>query len=290
MTQGLKDRVVVVTGANSGIGLETAPGLAGRGAHVVMVSRDRQKGERAAEDVRRGTGNPRVDLLLADLSSQAEVRRLADDVLERYPRVHVLLHNAGVILPERRLSPDGIEMNLAVNHLAPFLLTALLQDRLIESRPARVVNVGSDSQQRAKLDLDDLHSRHRYSMFGAYGRSKLLQTICTYELARRLSGRGVTANILHPGAVRTGLGDELSGVLSGVWWVMSRFLLSPEQGAQNSIYVAAAPELEGVTGQYFVKRRPAKSNPLSYDEALAGQVWELSAQLVGLQPRRPVGA
>lgn len=286
---GVNGHTIVVTGANSGVGLETARRLARLGAQVVMVSRNRQKGEQALDDVRRSTGNHQVDLLLADLSSQAEVRRLAAQLLDRYPRVHVLVHNAGVILPDRRLSPDGIEMNLAVNHLAPFLLTHLLQDRLVEGGPARIINVCSDSQQRAKLDLHDLQAQKHYSMFGAYGTSKLLQTMCTYELARRLSGSGVTANCLHPGAVRTGLGDELHGMLAGVWWVMSRFLMSPEQGAQNSIYVATAPELAHVSGQYFVKQRAAKSNPLSYDQGLTRQVWDLSAKLCGIDSTEPVG-
>ncbi len=282
MNPDLEGKTIIVTGANAGIGLETCRALAGMNAQIVMVGRNPSKLESAAKDVRRTTGNDRVDTLVADLSSQTQVRRLAHDLKRSHPKIDVLLHNAGVFSHEYHLTEDGIETAWAVNVLAPFLLTQLLHDQLLLSAPVRVVIVSSSSQQNAKLDLERTGPPARFNMMENYGHSKLAATMLTYELARRFVETAVTVNCVHPGSVRTDIGDEMKGLLGAAWWLMSRFLLSPQQGAVTSIYAASSSELEGVTGQYLVKTKPARSNPISYDQKLAEQVWMRCTQMTGL--------
>ena len=280
----MKDRVCMITGANSGIGRATALGLAEMGASVVMVCRNRERGEEALAEVKAATGNPTVDLLLADLSAQAEVRRLAQNLKTRYSHLHVLINNAGIALSKRALTVDGFETVFAVNYLAPFLLTNLLLDVLQASAPARVVNVAGDYHRRATINFDDLMSEEDYDGMRANNQSKLALVLFTYELARRLDGSGVTANCLHPGAVATGapLKDpDLSTFGRFMYKLVKPFFLSPEKGAETSIYLASSPEVEGVTGKYFIKKRAVASSPESYDEALARRLWEASAQLTG---------
>ncbi|MFB0537455.1 MAG: SDR family oxidoreductase [Anaerolineae bacterium] len=280
----MKDQICMITGANSGIGKATALGLARRGATVVIVCRNRDRGEAALAEIKSATGNPNVDLLLADLSSQAEVRRLAEEFKSRYSHLHVLINNAGVALSKRSVTVDGIETVFAVNYLAPFLLTNLLLDVLKASAPARVVNVAGDYHRKATINFDDLMSEKDYNGMRANNQAKLALILFTYELARRLDGTGVTANCLHPGAVATGgpLKDpDLSSFARMMYALVKPFFLSPEKGAETSIYLASSPEVEGITGKYFVKKRAVASSPESYDLDIARRLWEISAQLTG---------
>jgi len=278
----LAGKVCLVTGATSGIGKVTALELARRGAVVVLVGRSEARSQATVSQIRQQTANPSVDFLLADLSSQQEIRRLVREFESRYSRLDVLVNNAGAIMLSRRESVDGIEMTFALNHLAYFLLTNLLLDRLKSSAPARIVNVASNSHERAKLDFDDLQNRKRYWGFRAYAWSKLENILFSYELARRMEGTGVTVNALHPGLVGTNFLAN-NGALG-------RFLkmrvaikgISPERGARTTIYLAASPEVETVSGRYFFKQREVPSSSASYDEDAALRLWQLSAELTGL--------
>jgi NAD(P)-dependent dehydrogenase (short-subunit alcohol dehydrogenase family) len=278
----LDGRTCLVTGATSGIGLETARGLAELGARVVLVGRDPARGEQARQDVARRSGNERVELLLADLSSLAGVRGLAEAFLAKHDALHVLVNNAGTVELSRRTTVDGFERTFAVNHLAYFLLTNLLLPRLIASAPARIVNVASEAHRFGRLDLADLQSERSYSAMRVYGTSKLLNILFTVELAERLAGTGVTANCLHPGAVSTRLGTQNGLLARALTTLLRPFFLSPAQGAANSLFVAAAPELDGVSGSYFVKQRAVPPSRRSRRRGLARRVWARSHQLAGL--------
>lgn len=275
----------MVTGANSGIGKATALALATMGATVVMVCRDRAKGEEAQQEIKAQSKNNNIDLLLADFSSLASVRQLAQKFKQHYQHLHVLINNAGAAFLQRQETEDGFERTFAVNYLAPFLLTNLLLDTIIASAPARIINVSSDAQTNS-LNLDDLQFEQGYSptnVMRVYGRSKTALTLFTYELARRLKGTGVTANVLHPGFVRTNIGrsghnplfQRLAGLVSAIG-------VSPEEGAKTSIYLASSPDVAAITGKYFVKSIPKLSPPITYDESLQRRLWEISTQLVQL--------
>jgi NAD(P)-dependent dehydrogenase (short-subunit alcohol dehydrogenase family) len=249
----MEGKVCLVTGANSGIGKQTALGLARMGATVVMVCRDKQRGEEARAEIKNGSGNDSLDLLLADLSSQAQIRKLAKEFKDRYQRLDVLINNAGIGLAERAKSADGIEMFFAVNHIAPFLLTHLLLERLKASVPSRIVNVSSFMHAWVKgLNLDELPSREKFLGVPAYAHSKLALLMFSYELARRLAGTGVTVNALNPGFVKTNVGHQVRGALRIVRWLIFNLLgaIPPEEGARTSIYLASSLEVEGVTGKY----------------------------------------
>jgi NAD(P)-dependent dehydrogenase (short-subunit alcohol dehydrogenase family) len=276
-------KVYMVTGATSGLGLATARQLAALGATVIVVGRDAAKCAAVSASISSGSAAGAVDWLVADFADQDAVRRLAVEANERYPRLDVLVNNAGATYAKRRMTPEGAELTLAVNHLAPFLLTTLLLDRLRESAPARIVNVSSVAHESARFDFDDPAMERGYRPFAAYGRSKLANLWFTHELARRIEGSGVTVNAVHPGLVRTALGDH-SGPLRRAGWrllhVAYRHLsLSPEEGAVAITHLATAPELEDVTGRYFVGRRPAESSPPSRDPAAAARLWALSEEL-----------
>jgi retinol dehydrogenase-14 len=279
----LAGRTCLVTGASSGIGEETALGLARLGARVILVGRNRERGERALARVRAESGNAAVELRLADLASLSEVRRLAGEVLETCPRLHLLVNNAGVVNLRRSTSVDGFETMFAVNHLACFLLTNLLLERLIASAPARVVNVASEAHRFGTLEIDDLQSERSYGAMRSYGRSKCANILFTYELAKRLEGTGVTAHCVHPGAVATRLGHN-NGVLGRlVTGLLRPFFRSPARGAGPSLHAATAEELEGVTGRYFSSRGEIRSAASTYDPTLAKQLWERSTALTGLR-------
>ena len=280
----MQGKICIVTGANSGIGKATALGLAQMGATIVMVCRNQVKGEEAQNEVKEKSGNDAVDLMLADLSSQESIRQLAENFQQHYQQLHMLINNAGVANLTRRETVDGLEMTFAVNYLAPFLLTNLLLDKLKASAPARIVNVSSESHQSGYIKMDDLELEKGYRLMRAYGQSKLALVLFTYELARRLQGTGVTANCLHPGFVATNIGQNGVGSVgrSIVKLIFSSLGISPEEGAKTSIYLVSSPEIEGVTGKYFVKSIPVRSAPISYDETLQRQLWEESAKLVNL--------
>jgi retinol dehydrogenase 14 len=280
------EKVCLITGATSGIGKATATGLASMGASVVMVGRDRSRSQAALAEIKEGSPNGSVDLMLADLSSQQEIRRLADEFKEAYPRLDVLINNAGVIRGRRVTTADGLETTFAVNHLAHFLLTNLLLDVLEASAPSRIINVTSGEQRNGTIDFDDLQGKKQYKTAKAYSQSKLANVLFTYELARRLEGTGVSANCLHPGAgVRTNLGSGVSGVFGFTVRALTPLMKSPEKGAETSIYLASSPEVEGVSGGYFVKKAEARSSDASHDERLARRLWEASADLTNLPAR-----
>ena len=285
-TPSMAGKTVLITGGSSGIGKATAIGLAALGARVAITGRDLGRVEAAAVDIRAATGNPAVDAFGADLSSQAEVRRLAADVLDAYPRLDVLVNNVGGSWATRHVTADGLEHTFALNHLAAFLLTSLLLDRLKASAPARVVTVSSNAQSLGKIDFEDLQGERNYSEQKAYPQSKLASVMFTYELARRLEGTGVTATVLHPGVVSTRFGSEDPSLIFKVVVPFYRpFMKTPQQGAATSIYLASSPKVEGVTGTYFANGRPQRSNKASYEGAATTRLWEVSAGLVGITAR-----
>jgi NAD(P)-dependent dehydrogenase (short-subunit alcohol dehydrogenase family) len=275
-------KTAVVTGANAGIGLWTALGLAKAGAHVIMVARDPHRGEDARGLVAKAS-NRRPDLIIADFASLKTVRDAAQRILDRNPEIHVLVNNAGLFSPRRELTADGYEMTIAVNHLAPFLLTNALLPGLEKAgeprRHARIVNVASNAARNASIDLGDLMLSRRYSMMAAYSQSKLANILFTKELARRLPPRPISANSLHPGVVATNIGAK-GGVFGAAWNLMKPAFLSQERGAWNSLYVATSPAIEGVNGAYFVKQRQAAPNALAEDAAIAARLWAESQRLV----------
>jgi len=273
-------KIVLITGATGGIGLESAVGLARKGATVVMVGRDRAKGEAALAEVKRRSGNDKVELLLADLSSLAAVRKLAADFLAKHDKLHVLLNNAGALHASRKLSPDGLELTFAVNHVAYFLLTELLLPTLKASAPSRIVSVASDAHKGMSLEFDDLQAEKRYTSFVVYGRSKLANVLWTYELARRLEGTGVTANCLHPGVVATGFGKNDTGLFALGARLIAPFLISPEKGARTSVWAASDPSLVNVSGKYFKKQKAIPSSRQSNDPATQKKLWEVTEAIV----------
>ncbi len=278
----MKGKSCIVTGGNSGIGKETALGLARLGATVIIVSRDRSKGEAALPDIKRKSGNQNVDLMLADLSSMQSVRQLAQEFLAKYQKLHVLVNNAGIFLPKRVVTADGLEATFTTNHLGHFLLTNLLLDLLKASAPSRIINITSDAHKGAEIDFDDLMGEKKFSGFKAYGQSKLANVLFTYELARRLEGTGVTVNCLHPGVVRTGFGKDAGGLFAFGLRVIGPFMMSPEKAAGAAVYLASSPELESVTGKHFVKGKEEESSKESYDQAAAERLWQVSAELTKL--------
>lgn len=277
MAAEMTGRVCVVTGANRGIGRATAEGLARLGATVILVCRNKENGETVSRDI--GAKYSLIpDVVTADLSSQASIRRAAAELQGRYPRLHVLINNAGVIPRRREVTVDGLEMQLAVNHLAYFLLTTLLLPQLKAGAPSRIINVSSGAHTHAGMDFDDLQAEQGYDPKQVYSRSKLANILFTYELARRLRGTGITANCLNPGVVATGMLADYMGVAPGAG-TASTFGAKPEEGAETSIYLASSAEVERVTGKYFERKQARRSSRESYDEAPARRLWELSERM-----------
>jgi retinol dehydrogenase 14 len=284
----MASKTVLITGGTGGIGKATAVGLARLGARVAITGRDSARAEAAVADIRAASENPAIDAYTADLSDQAQVRRLAAEVLDAYPRLDVLVNNVGGFWNTRHVTADGLEHTFAVNHLAPFLLTHLLLDRLIASAPARIVTVSSGAQTMGRIDFDDLQGERSYSGQRAYNQSKLANVMFTYELARRLEGTGVAATVLHPGVVRTAFGTEDPARWQRVFLPLVRpFLKTPDEGAQTSVYLASSPEVDGVTGRYFANRKPETSSKGSYDTAAQARLWQISADLAGLTTAHP---
>jgi NAD(P)-dependent dehydrogenase (short-subunit alcohol dehydrogenase family) len=280
----MQGKVCLVTGSSAGIGKVTALELAKMGATVVMVCRNRAKGEAVQAEIKVASGNPNVDLLVADLSELTEVRRVASEFKQRYTQLHVLINNAGGINSEHQVTHDGLEKTFATNYLAPFLLTDLLLDVLKASAPARIVNVSSVAHTQGRIDFADLQGERRYSFPKAYGQSKLAQLYYTYELADQLKDTGVTVNALHPGAVASNFNDGMKGpahILGAVIYAIIG--ITPEKGAQTTLYVATSPEVEGVSGKYFSQSKKGKETPtsrLSYDVNIRRRLWEVSEELI----------
>lgn len=279
----MQSKVCLITGATSGIGQVTAQELAKRGATVVLVGRNHRKTETTVDEIKSRTGNQDVEYLLADLSSQDEIRNLAIEFKTRHDRLDVLINNAGAIFSEYGETVDSIERTFAVNHLNYFLLTNLLLDTLEASAPSRIVNVASGAHQGAELDFDDLGTKQNYGFMKAYGKSKLANVMFTYELARRLESTGVTANALHPGAVATNFGSN-----NAVWYarpvlaIFRLFAITPEKGAETSVYLASSSEVESMTGKYFANKKPVASSKASYDRGAARRLWQVSEELTSL--------
>jgi NAD(P)-dependent dehydrogenase (short-subunit alcohol dehydrogenase family) len=269
-----------VTGANRGIGRATAEGLAELGASLILVCRRVEDGREVSREIA-AKGLPPPEVIGADLSSQAEIRRAASEIQSRFSRLHVLINNAGIIPRRREATADGLEMQFAVNHLSYFLLTNLLLPQLRAGSPSRIVNVSSGAHTHATLDFDDLQSERAYEPQDVYSRTKLANILFTYELARRLAGSGVTANSLTPGVVATRMLADYMGVPRRGEGNRT-FGASPKKGAETSIYLAAAPEIAGITGKYFERKKPVPSSRASYDEAVARRLWDVSERLTGL--------
>jgi retinol dehydrogenase-12 len=276
----MNNKTILITGASAGIGLQSAIGLAKMGAKIVMVGRDEGRTSHAAELVKSQTGNQSVSYLLADLSSLQEVRRVAQEFRDKYEALDVLLNNAGAIFLTRKVSVDGYEMSLALNHLNYFLLTDLLLDMLKSASSGRVVNVSSRAHYRGHVDFDDLQSQHGYNGMKAYSMSKLMNVLFTYELSRRLQGTNVTANCLHPGFVASNFaGNNGWFVRFGMKFMAGR--ISVEEGSKCSIYLASSPEVEDVTGKYFnYDLKETRSSDESYDQSVASRLWDVSKKLV----------
>jgi retinol dehydrogenase 14 len=280
---GMGGTTVLITGGTSGIGKATAVAIAAMGANVVVVGRNQERGGAAVEEIKAQSHNESVELMLADLSVQAEVRRLAEEFLERYDRLDVLVNNAGLVQSKRTETPDGIETTLAINHLAPFLLTNLLLGCLEQSAPSRVITVSSEAQRWGTMDFEDMQSRRKYRGFPVYGMTKLANIMFTYELAERLDGTGVMANCLHPGSVGTNFGQNNRGAMALFFRTFKPFMRSPEQGADTLIWLASSPEVDGVSGKYFSDRKEIEAKKVAYDPAARRRLWEISEDLTGLK-------
>src|SRR3989449_7715066 len=278
----MSDKVCLVTGGNSGIGKSVALGLAKMGATVVVVSRNKEKGQTAITDIMEKSGNKNVELLQADMSSQISIRQLADEFKARHERLHLLINIAGFYLSQRTTSPDSFESTFAVNHLGPFLLTSLLLDILKASAPSRIVNVTSDAHKGAKIDFDDLQGEKRFSGWQAYGQSKLAMILYTHELAKKLEGTGVTVNSAHPGVVRTNFAKNNGGLVMLGFRFLGMFFISPKSAAKRILYLATSPDLDGVTGKYFTKMHEVRSSQESYDDDSAKRLWQVSEPLTRL--------
>jgi len=281
-THDLDGKVILVTGATGGVGEATTRALAGMGATLVMVGRNPEKCQQVADEIKAKTGNPGVSYLVGDLSAQADVRRMAGEFKQQFSRLDVLVNNAGAFFLARRESADGIEMTFALNHLAYFLLTELLLEVLVASAPARIVSVSSAAHRGAQLNFEDLENKKGYRGWRAYGQSKLANLLFTNELARRLDGKGVTANALHPGFVASNFGKNNLGIFKPVMSLVQLRAIRPEAGAQTSIYLASSPQVQGVTGQYFDKKQAVEPLQAAHDREAARRLWEISARMTGL--------
>jgi NAD(P)-dependent dehydrogenase (short-subunit alcohol dehydrogenase family) len=278
----MRDKVVMITGANSGIGKAASLALAKMGANVAMVARNKERGEAAKSEVIRKSENNSVDLLLADLSSLESVRQLAAEFRKKYSKLHVLINNAGLFNQRRRVTPDGFENTFATNYLAPFLLTNLQLDLLKVSAPSRIINVSSVGHYNGHIHFDDLNLEKEYGGWKAYGQSKLALVLFTHELAKKLQGTGVTVNAVHPGTVATNIWTRPLGPVGFIMALPKLFMTSPEKGAETIVYLASSNEVEGLNGEYLEKLKLKKSSDESYDEDIAQRLWDVSAKLTHL--------
>ena len=279
----MQGKVVVITGGTSGIGEVAAERLAGMGARIVLVARDKTRGEAALARLRSGNTSLAHSVHYGDLSRISEMKRLAAEIAAAEPRIDVLINNAGAMFGSRQTTVDNLELTFAVNHMAYFVLTLGLRERLFTSSPSRVVNTASDAHRGCKLNFDDLQSTGGYSGYKVYGRSKLCNILFTRELSRRWSGKGVTANCLHPGFVATRFGDGSGGFLSRAVRLAKIFAISPQKGAETIVYLASSPDVAGVTGEYFHQCRPATPTREARDDAAAQHLWMESTKLAGIE-------
>ena len=282
MSDILKGKIIIITGANSGIGKATAMGLAKLGGTVVMLCRDQSRGEAARSEIISESGNESVDLLIADLSSQQSIHQFVNDFKKKYSKLHVLINNAGVNPTKRQETVDGLELTFAVNVLAPFLLTNLLLDVLKDTAPSRVINVASGIQSKS-IKFDDLQFKKRYIHWRAYSHSKTALVLITYEFARRLNGMGVTVNCLHPGGVKTNITRDYRGITKFFAKLFFSFASSPDKGAETSIYLVSSPDVENVSGKYFINKKEAESKKITYDVSIAKRFWEACIKLTNLE-------
>jgi NAD(P)-dependent dehydrogenase (short-subunit alcohol dehydrogenase family) len=282
----MKGKTIVATGATSGIGEVAVLALAGLGARIVFIARDQARAQATMRKLEANAPGLSHRMLLADLSNMAETRKVGAEIAESEPRIDVLINNAGALFSNRQVTPEGLELTFALNHMAYFVLTEALRERLIASAPARIVSTASAAHQGMSLDFSDLQSAKGYSGLRVYGRSKLANILFTRELARRLAGTGVTANCLHPGAVATRFGESSGGWVGRVLPVLRLFFISPEQGADTIIYLASSPEVAGTTGAYFVKRKVTAPSAAAQDDAAAKRLWEASEALAAAQSQK----
>jgi NAD(P)-dependent dehydrogenase (short-subunit alcohol dehydrogenase family) len=282
MSNEMTGKTALVTGATSGIGRATAEGLARMGAAVLLVARNRARGDRAAAEIAAVTQGPAPELYVANLASQRSIYQLAGEVKARHDRLHVLVNNAGAIFGERRVSEDGLEMTFALNHMGYFLLTGELLGLLRAGAPARIVNVASDAGNRGRIEFADLQSVRSYNSWRAYAQSKLANILFTRELARRLAGSGVITTAVHPGFVATNFGSGGSRGYRVAQGFGAPWRRSPEEGADTVIYLSSSPEVEGVSGEYFADRKPATSSSEARDDEMARRLWEASQALVSV--------
>ncbi len=281
MAQELKDKVCIITGASSGIGEVTATELAQQGATLGLICRDKTRGTDTINNIKQKTGNDKVNLHLADLNSQKQVRKVAKECLKQYPKIHLLINNAGLIAKKRSITEDDIEETFAVNHLSHFLLTNLILERIKSSSPARIINIASEAYMLGKLNFDDIDiKKRRFNSFQAYGNSKLATVLFTNELARQLNGSGVTVNCLHPGIVATRFGKDLSLGQKSIGFLVIPWLRGPQKGAATTIYLATSPEVKDVTGKYFQNCKQSKLHPKAVDKELEQKLWQVSLEMV----------
>jgi len=274
-------KVCIVTGANSGIGRETTLGLAKQGAHVVMLVRDQERGKAAKEYVIEKACSESVDLMLCDLSSMEDIHRFSKEFSEKYNRLHVLINNAGAVFSKRDVTSEGFERTLAVNYLAPFVLTQDLLPLLKASSPSRVIGLTSGLHGKGIIDLDNLQSEGKYKGMNVYQNSKLMVVLFTYHLAKQIEGTGVTCNAVSPGFVATNLGKSSGSRMNSIMFgMMKPFQLTPTEGAETSLYVASAPELEGVSGRHFTKSQEKESSEVTYDVDLQERLWNVTEKLL----------
>ncbi|MBA2611855.1 MAG: SDR family oxidoreductase [Bacteroidetes bacterium] len=273
----MKNKVVIITGANSGMGKVTAIELAKKQATIVMVCRNKQLGEAAKAEIVSVSGNKNIDLLIGDLSSQGSIRELAKEIKEKYPQIDVLVNNAGLAFSNYQTSVDNVEMTFAVNHIGYFLLTNLLLDNLKAAPKARIVNIASSTHTGAKMNFEDIGHKQKYTLFGVYNQSKLCNVLFTLDLAKRLKGTNVTVNCLNPGPVKTNLSRDMGAFFK---FIGGLFFLTPEKASETAIYLASSPEVETVSGKYFSKKKAIDPSKLSQDETVQKKLWKLSEETV----------
>lgn len=275
--------IILITGGSAGMGKAAAIELAKTSATVVILCRSKEKGEKALIDIKNESKNNNLDLFICDLGNMASIRKFVEDFKKKYKKLNVLINNAGVILPGRHETSDGLELQFGVNHLGPFLLTNLLLETILNSAPSRIVNVASDAHKVGKIHFKDINLKNNYNLIKAYSQSKLANILFTYELSKRLENTGVTVNCLHPGAVATEMGvNRTTGFGTTITKLLKPFFLTPLQGATTAIYLASSDEVQGVTGKYFYKKKPIRSSKLSYDKESSEKLWRLSEEITGL--------